>query len=486
MPQSSPVSQEEASTAALRPLCVDLDGTLVKSDTLVDSLLVLLRNRPEAGFGLIASLFRGKAAFKRHVTQSVSLDVVHLPYHRELRDYLEAEKAAGRTIYLATGADAELARRVAGHLGIFADVLGSDGSTNLTGQRKLESLRARLGGAGFDYIGNGTADLPLLAAAGEAMVANPSFGLRMRLKRSGMEPARSFVESKSRLQLVFKALRPHQWAKNLLVFVPVLCSHALSSAKLLPALAAFFCFSATASSAYIVNDLLDIEADRRHPKKQMRPFASGELAAAAGVVLAAALLVAGLVGAALLPGKFLEWLLVYLAASLAYSGVLKRIALVDVMALSGLYITRLLAGSSVTQTPISHWLAGFSLFLFLSLAIVKRFSELENLRAVNQTPRNGRGYALGDLEQLRSFGTASAYAAVVVFAMYITGSDVARLYRHARLLWLSVPLITLWLNRVWLLASRGELDEDPVAFALTDPMSQIIGIAVVIIALLAV
>jgi 4-hydroxybenzoate polyprenyltransferase len=188
----------------------------------------------------------------------------------------------------------------------------------------------------------------------------------------------------------------------------------------------------------------------------------------------------------MLPGKFFAWMLVYLATTVVYSMYLKRFVLVDVMVLSGLYILRLLAGSAVTKTPISDWLAGFSLFLFLSLAMVKRFAELENMRATNAAPNNGRGYIVADLNQLRSFGTSSAYAAVVVFAIYISGADVQRLYREPRLLWLCVPLITLWLNRVWLLASRGRLDEDPVAFALTDPISQAIGIAVVIVALLAV
>lgn len=246
-----------------------------------------------------------------------------------------------------------------------------------------------------------------------------------------------------------------------------------------------FLFSFTASSAYIVNDLLDIEADRRHPRKRLRPFASGEFPAVAGILLVILLLATSFGGAVLLPGRFAAWLFVYLCVTLAYSGILKRIALVDVLVLSGLYISRLLAGGSVTYTSISQWLAGFSMFLFLSLAMAKRFAELENLRPSNAAPKNGRGYLLTDLDQLRSFGTASAYAAVVIFALYITGPDVSKLYSHPRMLWLSVPLLTLWLNRVWLLASRGRLDEDPVAFALTDPMSQMIGLVFIIIALLA-
>ena len=483
--QPSPVSYLETPVRALRPLCVDLDGTLVKSDTLVDSLLALLRTRPVLLVKLPGHLLQGKAAFKAFVTESVALDVAHLPYNRALLQFLHQEHARGRAIYLATGADVHLARRVADHLGIFADVLGSDGTTNLTGDHKLECLRSRLDSAAFDYVGNDTPDLPLLAQAAVAMVANPSLGLRMKLNARAIRPEHLFLERTSTLKSLLKAMRLHQWAKNLLIFVPLFCSHALSIGKLLTALAAFFCFSLTASGAYIVNDLLDIESDRRHPRKRLRPIAAGDLSAFAGISTAVVFLILGLVGAALLPGRFAAWLLIYLAATLCYSWILKPIALVDVLALSGLYILRLLAGGSVTQTPISHWLAGFSMFLFLSLAMVKRYAELKNLRADNAVPRNGRGYFVTDLDQLRSFGTSSAYAAVVVFAIYISGPDVVKLYHQPRFLWLTVPLMTLWLNRVWLLASRGELDEDPVAFALTDPMSQAIGLAVAAIVLLA-
>jgi 4-hydroxybenzoate polyprenyltransferase len=487
LPQSitNPTPEPTAPVEALRPLCVDLDGTLVKSDTLVDSLLALMRAEPALVFKLPGQILHGKAAFKAFVTQSISLDVAHLPYNRTLLQFLYEESARGRAIYLATGADVHLARRVADHLGIFTGVLGSEGATNLTGSNKLDGLRLRLDSAAFDYIGNDTPDLPLLIESAAPMVANPTLRLRIRLRARGIHPAHAFLERRSALSSLLKAARPHQWAKNLLIFIPLLCSHALTEGKLLAALAAFCCFSLTASSAYIVNDLLDIEADRRHPRKRQRPFAAGDLPAFAGIVIAAIFLLVGLAGAYLLPGSFFNWLLIYLATTLAYSWYLKRIALVDVLVLSGLYILRLLAGSAVTQTPISHWLAGFSMFLFLSLAIVKRFAELENLRASNAVPKNGRGYLLTDLDQLRSFGTASAYAAAVVFAIYISGPDVVKLYHKSPLLWLMVPLMILWLNRVWLLASRGELDEDPVAFALTDPMSQVIGLFVLIVALLA-
>ena len=478
-------SMPDSAPQALRPLCVDLDGTLVKSDTLIDSLLVLLRTRPGRAFALPLRVLRGKAAFKAYVTDSVSLDVAHLPYNKPLLKFLEQECAQGRQIYLATGADMRVGRRVADHLGIFAGVLGSDGQTNLTGKKKLDRLRAQVGPGGFDYVGNDTPDLPLLAAADQAMVANPSAGLSMGLKSRHIRPAQVFLERSHPLKSLLKAMRPHQWAKNLLIFLPLLLSHEIRAGGLATALLAFCCFSLAASATYIVNDLLDIEADRRHPRKRLRPFASGDLSAFAGLCIVAASLLLAFAGARLLPAAFLGWLLFYLATTLAYSWYLKRLALVDVLVLSGMYTLRLLAGGAATHTPISHWLAGFAIFLFLSLAYVKRFAELENLRASGAPPKNGRGYVVADIQQLRSFGTASAYSAVVVFALYISGQDVVKLYRNPGRLWLITPLMILWLSRVWLLASRGELDEDPVIFAITDTMSLLIGAAVVLVAWLA-
>jgi 4-hydroxybenzoate polyprenyltransferase len=479
--QYKPVNQ-----AAGLPLYVDLDGTLVKSDTLVDSLLVLMRTKPVQLLQLPGRVLHGKAAFKSFVTETITLDVTHLPYNRGLLQYLQKERAGGREMYLATGADVRLARRVADHLGIFSGVLGSDGTTNLTGTNKLDRMRNHSNAGGFDYIGNARADLTLLAASKEPMVANPSLGLRMGLRARGIRPTREFVERSHPLKSLVKAIRVHQWAKNLLLFMPLLLAHGFSLVRFLPALLGFTCFSLTASATYIVNDLLDIEADRRHPRKRLRPIASGDLTAFAGMAIVTVFLLLALLTARLLPVTFYFWLLLYLATTLAYSTYLKRVALVDVLVLAGLYTLRLQAGGAATNTPISHWLAGFSIFLFLSLAFVKRFAELENLRASGATPKNGRGYLVADIHQLRSFGTSSAFAAVVVFANYISGRDVVVLYREPHFLWLIVPLMILWLCRVWLLASRGELNEDPVIFAITDRMSLLIGALVAVIAVLAI
>jgi 4-hydroxybenzoate polyprenyltransferase len=268
--------------------------------------------------------------------------------------------------------------------------------------------------------------------------------------------------------------------------LPLLLSHNLQRVLVARAIAAFFCFSFMASANYLFNDMLDIDSDRRHPGKRLRPFAAGDLGVAAGLGLAALLVAASLALLPLLPSAFAAWLAIYIVSTIAYSFYLKRVALVDVLMLSGLYTLRMLAGGAATGTQISHWLAGFSSFLFLSLAMVKRFSELENLRERGIAATHGRGYLVADLEQIRAFGTASAYAAVLVFSIYIARPDVESLYKHAGRLWMIVPLLVYWLSRVWLLASRGELDDDPVIFAMRDRVSLAVGVGVVVVALLAV
>jgi 4-hydroxybenzoate polyprenyltransferase len=484
---NQPSLEPLAPEVARRPLCVDLDGTVVKSDTLMDSLLLLLRSRPLDTLRVPLWLLRGKAAVKAEVGARVALDVRHLPYNRSVVEYLEVQRGEGRRLYLATGADQILAQRIADHLGLFDGVLASDGRTNLTAGNKLDGLRTTFGDEGYDYIGNAGPDLPLLQHAGTAMIANPTPALRTRLRSRGITVDREFQDRESPVKAVLKALRLHQWAKNILIFVPMLLAHVLRAGVFADAAIAFVSFSLCASSTYIANDLLDIESDRRHPRKRNRPFAAGDLSVLTGVLIGAVLLGGAIaIAAALLPAGFLLWLFLYIAGTLSYSLVLKRAVLVDVIVLAGLYTVRLLAGAAATRVQISPWFAAFSVFLFLSLAMVKRFSELQNTRARGQAIANGRGYQLGDIEQLRSFGTSNASAAVLVFLIYVGIShDVNGLYHHPDRLWLIAPLMIYWLSRVWLLASRGELDEDPVIFAVTDRISLLTGAAVAVVAALA-
>ncbi len=496
--------RDAASAPPSGPLCVDLDGTLVKSDTLLDTVLVLARQSPGSLPRFPLWIGEGKAAFKRNATSVAALDVVHLPYNRPLLEYLRQQHAAGRELYLATGADRLLAERVAAHLGIFAGVLASDGRVNLTGTNKLASFQQRFP-EGFSYIGNERRDLPLLTQCANPMLANPRRGLRTGLRAAGVRPVRVFTDSASPTRSWLRAIRLHQWAKNTLIFLPLLLAHVRAGGPVVAVCLAFLSFGLAASATYVFNDLLDIEADRHHPRKRRRPFAAGDLSPIAGVATIVLFLALSLELALLLPrvltalspqfpwagqGRFIEWLLIYAVSTVAYSLRLKRMVLVDVIVLACLYTIRILAGSAAAGVMVSQWLAAFSIFFFLSLAFVKRFSELEGVslrgeagETSNSIAVKGRGYRVSDLEQLRSFGTASGYASVVVFALYI-GNEVAQnLYTHHARLWLLVPVLLLWLSRLWLKASRGELHEDPVVYAITDRRSLQLGVVVVAIVL---
>ena len=481
------------------PLCVDLDGTLVKTDTLVDSVLVLVRQNPRAILSIPGWLAQGKGAFKRHVTNAVSLDVSSLPYNKPLLEYLTQQHAAGRQLFLATAADRALADRIAQHHPIFQDVLASDGSHNLAGDNKLQALRQRFGEQ-FCYIGNARPDLPILSTCIEPMVANPTSSLMQGLHAAKIVPAHIFRDSQPPFKAWLKAIRLHQWAKNALIFLPFLLAHAWASpgavGSIVGVVTAFFAFGLCASATYIVNDLLDIEADRRHHSKRRRPFAAGNLSAFSGIAVIVLFLALSFGLALALPHfvrifsaqmvspySFAGWLLIYAVTTTAYSLALKRVVLVDVIVLSGLYTIRIFAGGAAAgDVPVSNWLGGFSVFFFLSLAFVKRFAELESLRLQDKAPTNGRGYLVLDIEQLRAFGTSAAYASVVVLLFYISNLD-TYLYRHPGRLWFLLPVLLLWVSQLWLLASRGELNEDPVVYAITDKRSLLLGALVVAIVL---
>jgi 4-hydroxybenzoate polyprenyltransferase len=390
---------------------------------------------------------------------------------------------------------------VAEHLGLFSGVLASDGSLNLTGGNKLAAFQQRFP-AGFSYIGNARPDLALLTHSVHPMVANPQRGLRAGLRSAGVQPERTFTDKASPLKAWMRAIRLHQWAKNTLIFLPLLLAHVRAVGPVVAAFLAFLSFGLAASATYIFNDLLDLEADRHHPRKRSRPFAAGDLSPITGAATILLFLALSLALALLLPrvltalspqfpwngqGSFIEWLVLYAISTTVYSLRLKRMVLVDVMMLACLYTIRILAGSAAAGVKVSPWLAAFSIFFFLSLAFVKRFSEIESMSLRSEAPGalavKGRNYRISDLEQLRSFGTASGYASVVVFALYI-GTVVAQgLYSHYTRLWLLVPVLLLWLSRLWLKASRGELEEDPVVYAITDRRSLQLGIVVLAIVL---
>lgn len=447
------------------PLCVDLDGTLVKSNLLIETLVGALKHQPYLVFALPFWLARGRAAFKHELAQRCDVDVALLPYDEKVLADLRRARLDGRPLFLATAADEMLARRIATHLALFDGVVASDGHANLKGEAKARALVERFGEKGFDYIGNDRHDIPVWARSREPIKVEP--------RGEGFAGA-------------VAALRVHQWAKNLLLLVPLLTSHRLLNGEsLAEALLAFVSFSLVASAVYVANDMLDLEDDRRHPSKRKRAIASGDLPIETALLLVPLLLLAGAATSALLPWRFGALLGVYVVANVAYSLWLKRVALLDVFVLAGLYTLRILAGAAAIGVPVSHWLLAFSLFAFLSLAFVKRFVEVANVAAREETAVGGRGYLAQDGALLGMLGTAAGYLSVLVFALYITSREVVVLYRSPAILWFAVPLLLYWISRVWLLAYRGRLHEDPVLFALRDVPSWIVVEAILVVMLLA-
>jgi 4-hydroxybenzoate polyprenyltransferase/phosphoserine phosphatase len=476
-------SVREVGRTMAPPLFVDLDGTLVATDTLQEVLLLGLRRRPLALFRALRQLMRrGRAGMKQVLSaEDLYPDVALLPYRVEVLRFLEEERKRGRMLFLATASHASVARRVADHLGLFDGIVATETDVNLKGVAKLEAIErlcADRGWGTFAYMGDSSADLPLWTHAQEALVVG---GVRLPRGPQGDDPRveRRFEVPGRRLGALAKALRPHHWLKNLLVFLPILLAHTWGDPrKVLAAALAFVAFSLVASAVYVTNDLVDLDSDRRHPSKRRRPFASGDLPVSFGPPLAVGLMLGGLVLAWLaLPIEFVVCLLGYLVLTVGYSFWFKGVLLVDVFLLAGLYTFRLLGGGYATTTPISEWLMAFSGFFFLSLAFAKRYAELRNLREAGASTRApGRSYLTADLGVIETVGPTSGYVAVLVLALYINSSQVALLYTNPLGLWLLCPLVLYWITRVWFLAQRGDLHEDPVIFALHDPISLVTGL----------
>jgi 4-hydroxybenzoate polyprenyltransferase len=454
----------------LIPLCVDLDGTLTPVDTLHESVLTLVRHSPASLLSLPAWISAGKAQFKREIANRVDLDGAALPIRTELLEWLKAERSSGRPLVLVTAADRKIADSVATHLGVFDEVIASDGTDNLSGDHKRAILVERYGERGFDYVGNEAKDERVWKSARRAIVVG-SPGLSERASKV-TEVARVFTPASASVKSWLKAARLHQWVKNALIFLPLLLAHQLLNKEaVLNAAIAFLSFGLCASSVYIVNDLFDLAADRAHPRKRLRPFAAGALSARSGVLAAALLLGSSIALAISVNWFFCGALALYYTLTWAYSLRLKRAALVDVMTLAGLYTMRIIAGSAATMIEPSFWLLAFSIFIFLSLGCVKRYTELYDAQQAGKIKPHGRGYWPTDLPLILTLGTSAGYCTILVMALYLNSPESMTLYKHSKPLWLICPLLMYWISRVWLLATRGQMHDDPVVFALRDRIS---------------
>jgi 4-hydroxybenzoate polyprenyltransferase len=470
---------------ASHPLVVDLDGTVVKTDLLIEAFFALIKRNPFYVLAVPFWLLRGKAFFKQQIHRRISLDVGALPYHEPFLAYLKDQRCRGRRLVLATGNDELIARQVAEHLQLFDRVLASDGVVNLTRRAKRSRLVSEFGEKGFDYAGDDRHDLEVWPSARRAIIVNAAGNVERRAARV-TEIEQVFSRPKERLKPLLQALRLHHWLKNLLVFAPLVLAYRYNEPGLLSnAFLAFLSFGLSASCVYIMNDLLDLPADRRHPRKRMRPFASGRLSLLWGLVLAPLLLIASVTLACFLPLSFLAMLLLYFFLNLGYSFTMKQVVILDVIVLAGLYTMRILAGSAAVSIWPSAWLAAFSMFIFFSLALVKRYAELILMKKAHGEDVQVRGYLGIDREILAAMGAGSGYLAVLVLAMYISSGTVEVLYRQQAFMWLLCPLLLYWISYIWLIAHRGWMDDDPLVFATRNPVSQIVALLALFIILLA-
>lgn len=469
-------------TGLANVLAVDLDGSLIFTDLLYETFVRVVFKKPWLLFLAPFWILKGIAFTKSKLSRLGVPDIRNLPYNSDLINWLSEEKKKGRRLVLCTGSHISLANKVSNELGIFDEVLATDDQTNLTGSKKATALVEAYGEKNFSYVGNEKKDLKVWKKASSAVVVNSRPHLAERASQHCLVE-KSFEKSRPTLRVIFKAIRVHQWSKNALVFVPLLTAHKIFDLHLVMLTAlSFLAFGLCASATYILNDLSDLDSDREHWKKRYRPMASGALSIKLGVVLCSAMLLCSIfIALAFLPLGFIVVLGSYTAITLGYSFWFKRLQTVDIVVLASLYTVRLFAGSAAVSVAPSFWLLSFSMFIFLCLAIVKRISEIMKKQDQDPTANklSGRGYFISDLSVLMSLGSSSGMVAILVFAMYVNSPTTIELYRSPMLLWAICPIIGYWVIRVLVMTARGQIDEDPISFAIRDKRSWIAGAAAI-------
>jgi 4-hydroxybenzoate polyprenyltransferase len=458
------------------PLVLDLDGTLLATDVLIESLVAFVFRNPANLFRVLGWLAQGRATLKRKLAEAGLLDLTSLPFREEVVDYARAEAAAGREVHVATAADQALAQALLEPLDFIQGVHGSDGVVNLKGRRKAEALAERFPD-GFAYVGDSAADLEVWRVAADCVFAGASGSVVRRLNRMGA-PVTILPRRRPRLGDWIKLLRLHQWAKNVLVFLPLALGGALfSPAAWLDCALGFLALGLIASGTYVLNDLVDLQSDRRHWSKKNRAFACGLLPIPVGLALAPACVIAGFCLGALTGQPMLLLLLAgYLATTVSYSLAIKQIPILDAMTLAGLFTLRLAIGVVCAAVLWSPWLLVFSMFIFSSLSLAKRSTELSRTTAAGLERMPGRGYVKADASLVFALGVSLSTAATFVLVMYLI-QDAFRheFYRYPGALWSMPVVIALWTGRIWLLCGRQELHDDPVLFAVKDKVSLLLG-----------
>lgn len=451
-------------------LVCDLDDCLIKTDALYEQWLVLLKSKPLLFLMSLLWLFKGKAFFKNQLATHTRFQAQTFPYREGvLHTIKEFRRQQKGLIVLASASPHAWVDAISNHLGLFDQVIGSTVDENLKGEQKLQALRKHIGTASFSYIGDSSADLALWEHSAEIIAVNPSATVKRKIN-SFNKPTSFILDSQSPWKLLLKQIRPHQWVKNILVFLPALAGHKILNTDIFAScLFAFFGFSLTASFVYVLNDLLDLSSDRSHHTKKNRPFASGQLSLKWGLVLLPLLLLGTVLLSLPLPPTYAGWISTYLILNFAYSFYLKQSVVVDVIILSMMYTLRIFAGSAASDVMISEWLLSFSTLFFFSLACVKRCTEI--LRSKNKITLDGRGYRQIDYPMIQSLGVGSGLLSVLIILFYLQSDDVKALYHNTAALWFATPVLLFWISRVWLLANRDEVNDDPVLFAVKDPAS---------------
>lgn len=463
------------------PLCVDLDGTLIKTDALFESVLLLIKKNPFYIFFLPIWLAKGKPNLKKEMYSRIDFPVNSLPYNQELIEYIKTERNSGRKVYLVTASHQIIADKVSEYLGIFDDSFGTSDTYNLKAGKKRDFLVDKFGDGGFVYAGDSKADFKVWENAIKAVVVSRKNSFLKSVNKQ-IEVEKSFIYGKSLLATIIKEIRVYQWVKNILLFLPLLLAHQLTNEdKITDLIIAFISFSISASFVYVLNDLLDLESDRSHPRKKNRPLASGSLPVQLGILLVPILLISGLGLSFLVNAKFQLILLTYLVLTTAYSFKLKKIAILDIVILAALFTTRVISGGFAAEVDLSMWILAFSMFFFMNLAVLKRYTELLVIKKKNKLQTKGRGYHIEDMGLLLSVGPAAGFMAVLVFALYISSEQAQKLYNFPELLWLVSPILLFWIIRIWHLCVRGKMTDDPIVFTVKDRVSYLIGILIFIL-----
>jgi 4-hydroxybenzoate polyprenyltransferase/phosphoserine phosphatase len=469
----------------MTPLCLDLDGTLIKSDALFESLIQMLKTNPFLLFIVPFWLVKGKPHLKEEIDKRIEFNAELLPYNEDLINYTKKEKAKGRKVYLVTASHISIANKVGNYLGLFDGIYGTEKGVNLKSKKKAEFLNKKFGENNYVYAGDAKVDFNIWKHSKKAIVVSDNNSFIKQVEKT-FEVEKTFYEKKNLFKTIIKEIRVYQWVKNILLFLPLLLAHSISNVTLLSdVIIGFFSFSLSASFVYVLNDLLDLQSDRSHPRKRKRPLASGRLPIQIGILLVPLLLIVGLSLSFLISFKFQIILISYIVLTTAYSFKLKKIPMLDIILLATLFTTRIVAGAYAAEVYLSMWILAFSMFFFMNLAVLKRYTELLTMKKRNEIEARGRGYTVEDMGLLLSIGPAAGFLSVLIFVLYINSSQATGLYNYTEVLWLIAPIFIYWISRIWHLSVRGKMTDDPIVFTVKDKESYIVGFLILIIVLFA-